>query len=143
MLNRIPPMLPTIVVTIVILYLTLYPDPVPSDMMPLFPYADKVVHLLMFLGMGGCLLFDLGRIDKIVVGLKLLICCVLIASLFGGLIELLQGMMAMGRSCDVYDWLADSVGAIVGVALSYFVFFSNSMLGANGQRKRNKEKGKE
>ncbi len=45
MLNRIPPMLPTIVVTIVILYLTLFPDPVPSDVIPLFPYADKVVHL--------------------------------------------------------------------------------------------------
>jgi VanZ family protein len=37
---------------------------------------------------------------------------------FGGLIELAQGMMRMGRHADLLDLVADSVGVVVGLLLA-------------------------
>ena len=36
---------------------------------------------------------------------------------FGGLIEIAQGMMGLGRHADWYDMLADTLGVLLGMAL--------------------------
>ena len=37
---------------------------------------------------------------------------------FGGAVELIQGAMAMGRGCDLWDFVADTVGVALSVALT-------------------------
>lgn len=45
----------------------------------------------------------------------------LAGTVYGILIELWQGIMPIGRSCDVYDAVADCVGVVMGIALAWVV----------------------
>lgn len=99
-----------------ILYLTLMPDPVPGEPIPMFAGADKVVHAIMFGGLYGMIWVDTIRRRRrwwrrpaawYGVG----VC------LFGGLIELLQGWMGLGRGCDVLDWYADGAGVLLAAGV--------------------------
>lgn len=123
---KIPKFLPTSIVSVVVLYLTLFPDPVPESEMLLFPFADKVVHLLMFLGVGACLMLDLGRVKHFSNNRNLPLVCILVAFAFGWLIEILQLLMALGRSYDNWDLVADGAGAIVGVLICRSLLFSKN-----------------
>jgi len=41
-------------------------------------------------------------------------------SAYGGLIEFLQDFMNLGRTADFWDWIADTLGALIAVANMYF-----------------------
>jgi hypothetical protein len=47
-----------------------------------------------------------------------LLCFAVASSLFGGVIELLQDAMGLGRGGDVWDFCADTVGALFFAAIS-------------------------
>lgn len=106
----------TAVVMAAIIYLTLVPRPLPDVDIPLFPGADKLVHAIMFGGLAGAITLDWVRLRG-VTGLtcKCLSAIALIATLTGGVIELLQLWMAMGRGCELWDFVADGAGAVSGV----------------------------
>ncbi len=116
---RIFPYIPTLVVLAVIAYLSLAEDPVHARGFRLFEGADKLVHGCMYLGLVyvGC--YDLFRISGCFVASKLLwLVCGAVA--WGGLMELLQGAMTMGRSADWYDFWANSCGAVLGLLLGVY-----------------------
>ena len=46
-------------------------------------------------------------------------------SVYGVFIELLQGFMMLGRNCDFWDWLADTLGVCVALFLSRKLFSTN------------------
>ena len=69
--------------------------------------SDKVVHLIAF----AALAFPLARTGRIG-----LIPVLLGASVFGGLIELIQP--SFGRSADMQDWIADIAGVVLGIVLA-------------------------
>ena len=85
------------------LVMALLPHPVrlPSDP------SDKVQHIIAFLTLGA--LARMAYVNAsgwaLVAGL----------SLFGAVIELLQGIPALNRDSDAIDWLADTLAA--GVAI--------------------------
>jgi VanZ family protein len=82
---------------------------VPSKNLPNIHLWDKFEHALAFLMLAfwfGCVVV---RRDILWVGLCLLA--------FGGLIELLQGWMSVGRSADPRDLLADGGGVMLGLLL--------------------------
>ena len=116
-INTFPAWTFTILVIIAILYLTLMPQPLPELDIPLFPGADKVVHGIMMMGMMICIGIDLARQKRQASPhapkSKLLLALILTIQ-FGGAIELTQGAMNMGRGEDIYDFLADAVGALAG-----------------------------
>lgn len=104
-----------------ILYLTLWPDPLPANDFQLFPGADKAVHAIMMMGMTLCLGLDTlrkkaaWRADAAADAPMLLLAAYLGGVVvFGGAIELLQDAMHLGRSKDLYDLAADAAGAAVG-----------------------------
>ncbi len=77
------------------------------------PYIDKIVHFCFYLGLNFLLLttqsvFGKDRWQNI-------ICVTLIAILYSVVIELIQPIA--GRSCEVLDIVANSMGAISGVLL--------------------------
>lgn len=111
---------PTLFVLMAITYLSLSEDPVHARDMHLFEGADKLVHGCMYLGLVvvGC--YDMYRIGLRPTRTSCFLWCV-VAVAWGGLMELLQGALTMGRSADWWDFLANSCGALVGLAFSLWV----------------------
>lgn len=124
-LDRIPRFLTSAVVTAGVLYLTLAPRPFGSVRIPLFEGADKVVHFVMFFAMAFAYHFDFRRGKKPVDEARLMGWIFVSLSAFGGLIELAQWKMRMGRSGDWYDLLADIAGAVYGIILAWLISAKN------------------
>ena len=124
-LDRIPRFLTSAVVTAGVLYLTLAPRPFGSVRIPLFEGADKVVLFMMFLAMAFAYHFDFRRGKKPVDEARLMGWIFVSLSAFGGLIELAQWKMRMGRSGDWYDLLADIAGAVYGIILAWLISAKN------------------
>lgn len=124
-LDRIPRFLTSAVVTAGVLYLTLAPRPFGSVRIPLFEGADKVVHFMMFFAMAFAYHFDFRRGKKPVDEARLMGWIFVSLSAFGGLIELAQWKMRMGRSGDWYDLLADIAGAAYGIILAWLISAKN------------------
>jgi len=124
-LDRIPRFLTSAVVTAGVLYLTLAPRPFGSVRIPLFDGADKVVHFMMFFAMAFAYHFDFRRGKKPVDEARLMGWIFVSLSAFGGLIELAQWKMRMGRSGDWYDLLADIAGAVYGIILAWLISAKN------------------
>lgn len=103
---------------VVILYLTLAPKPLP-DMDLGVDYSDKIAHLLLFFIATCVFYFDYiksryprhPRLDVVVA-------ITLSSVIFGGLIELLQELMGMGRHQDIYDFVFNSIGAVLAFIIS-------------------------
>lgn len=122
-LNRIPPGVLTGLTICAILWLTLAPDPLPDNDIPMFEGMDKVVHACMF---GG--LYFMMALDRVIVrsrksidpphAVGVMWWGALFCVAFGGAVELIQGAMAMGRGCDLWDFVADTVGVALSVALT-------------------------
>lgn len=87
--------------------------PSSSRTVPLFAY-DKIFHLIEYaifsILWGGYL-----RSAHGMRGWKPVVLAIVIGSVYGALDELYQGQV--GRSTDPNDWLADTVGAVVGQAM--------------------------
>lgn len=124
-LDRIPRFLTSAVVTAGVLYLTLAPRPFGSVRIPLFEGADKVVHFMMFFAMAFAYHFDFRRGKKLVDEARFMGWIFVSLSAFGGLIELAQWKMRMGRSGDWYDLLADIAGAVYGIILAWLISAKN------------------
>ncbi len=109
-----PPWTLTIAVSIIILYLTLVPRPVPADLTEPFPGADKIVHGIMFASLAAAIVIDKGRSVRTVPSRTIALTAALISTISGALIELLQLWMDMGRGCEMTDFIADTIGAFTG-----------------------------
>jgi len=84
-------------------------DRTPSFMLQL-PFKDKLVHFIFYFVFVVLWCFGLHKTDKI----KIL----LIAVVYGIIIEILQYVLTENRTADFYDVLANSLGAF----LAFFVF---------------------
>ncbi len=84
-----------------------------GNAMATFPHLDKVVHFTMFFGLTFLLTWffvEMGKGYR-----KGVIAALLIAMTYGAIDEISQGWVS--RTTDVFDWMADSAGAITGVLL--------------------------
>lgn len=85
------------------------------------PGFDKVVHFTWYFFL---FLFTAAGVYKWKEGLKpknlviILLACVI----YGGLLEFLQGNVFIKRSEDVYDFIANSTGAITGSFLFSYLY---------------------
>jgi len=107
--------IPSAIVTFVILYATWLPSPIGEAAMPVFEYADKVIHAIFGGGLTGALLFDYTRSRP---GLRkarpTVVWYVMLAVMaFMAIDESVQGMLPIGRTSDYGDLLADWLGAAV------------------------------
>ncbi len=121
LLRRLPPFLLTVIVELTILYLTLWPDPLPDSDIKLFPHADKVIHFLMFGGLAGMTCLDTAVWRRGNISQLTIVVIAIMSALMGGIIELLQDWMGYGRSAEWLDLIADSAGAFTGAAVAYFL----------------------
>ena len=81
---------------------------------------DKVVHLLMYATFAFLCLWGY-RKQFVSNGLayqkKALLLAVVISIFYGGLTEMLQEYLVPGRTGDWFDFLADSIGTLLGVLI--------------------------
>ena len=75
-----------------------------------FPNEDKVIHACMYLGLAFLFLFNSRK--TMAVSFPKILLVVVVVSLIGGAIELLQPIAE--RTCDSIDFLANCTGAVVG-----------------------------
>ena len=120
-LGKIPRFLSSAVVTAGVLYLTLAPRPLGGIRIPMFEGADKVVHFLMFFAMAVAYHYDYRKRPKATDEARLLGWLFVLLSALGGFIELAQWKMAMGRSGDWFDLLADVMGAFYGLLMAWLL----------------------
>jgi VanZ family protein len=79
------------------------------------PFVDKWVHFILFGGFTFLWLLAAPSMQP-----KKLLFVALLGSIFGWLVEELQGLLSfLGRAKDLYDIYADTLGAILGVILFY------------------------
>lgn len=120
LLLKLPRWLISAVCFALICYLTLVPKPLPDNDIRFWEHTDKLVHAIMFAAMFTTLYIDIWR-GRRLGALKLWLLGLSVAA-FGGLIEVLQQAMHMGRGGDVYDFAADSCGIIAAIFLAPLVF---------------------
>jgi VanZ family protein len=115
---------PAILWAAVVLFLTL----LPSDKLPKTPEWELLsFDTLAHAGVFGLLTFLVARsfyfeYEKPQFLKFALLVAVVLCTLFGGLIELLQTVMKLGRHGEATDLLSDFIGAILGSLFCYFLF---------------------
>lgn len=92
---------------------------------------DKLVHLAMYAGFAFITLWgyrkpyqENGKAYRT----KALWLTLLISICFGAATEIMQETLVPSRTGSVYDWVADTIGSIVGVAVFYFFYRNRNNL---------------
>ena len=80
------------------------------------PFADKIFHMVEYFVLGVLLIRAFDKTDFKVSLAKLAILAIIIALCYGGLDELYQRTRP-DRSCEMLDFLADSLGALAGIVI--------------------------
>ena len=120
-IRHIPPYLPTAMVLAAILYISLAPNPMPDEIpLLLFPGADKIIHFIMYCALTGTFCFDYYRRGLLNSELQTLATALVVSIIIGGVIELLQGYMGIGRSNDWWDFAANTAGCLTGVIIGKY-----------------------
>ena len=94
-------------------------EPLPASPMNNF---DKIVHLLMFLGLSGTVFFEnTAYFKKPISFRRLLFGSFVFPVLFSGAIELMQEYASPYRMGDWYDFLFDAIGAFLGLVIGWLI----------------------
>ena len=113
-ISKLPGWILTAATTLLILWLTLAPNPLGDDAPTLFPGADKVVHALMFGFLVTMILLDRERKDGwLPVKDAWIVGSVAASALLGAAIEVAQLLMGVGRGFEWADMGADAIGASI------------------------------
>lgn len=111
--------IPTLVLAVLIAYLSLIRDP--GFRLPQFnvSFLDKWAHLLMYFVFGAAFTYDLWRDGCR--SWQYALMAVLLPTIYGGIIEILQENFFYPRTGEWLDWAADAIGALTGFAVVYGV----------------------
>lgn len=113
-LSGLPSWLLTALTVLLIMWLTLSPDPLGPEPPKLFPGADKIVHALMFGFLTAMVCLDKERKNGwSQLSARFLLIAAISSALFGAIIEVAQFTMNLGRGFENGDIIADTVGAML------------------------------
>ena len=88
-------------------------------------YIDKLEHMTVFAILGFLMVYGFDRHYfgmSISPSTKVLWGFIILASAFGGFTEILQGLFFPTRFADVFDFVADSLGGVLGTILGNLYF---------------------
>lgn len=110
----------SLLTTLAIIILSVMPFP-EIKMAQDIPLADKWVHFVMYGGLSLVVWFEMVRsenksgIKK--AAMQLLLWGLVMPALLGGILEFVQEYLTTTRSGDVWDFIADAIGAALGTIL--------------------------
>lgn len=117
-LSKLPPALLSLFTLVVILWLTLAPDPLGQNSPKLFSGADKIVHGVMFGFLASMFMLDWQRRHLWTsMSLPMAIVAATVSSSIGIAIEYAQQFMKLGRGLEFADMIADTFGAVIFTTL--------------------------
>ncbi len=99
----------------------------PGEKFPHVPMtnADLVVHFFFYCVFTFLLILGNVRQSQYIFLKKHPVFCALLVSIpFGGLVEIIQGTEFVSRSAEFADFLANSVGGLIGVILFFIIYGS-------------------
>jgi VanZ family protein len=86
--------------------------------MPSFHFADKIVHFAYFGAIAACWTWWFSPRSRKEHRLRTVVFCVLLTSVYG-IVDEVHQLFVPGRNCDLFDWIADTLGAFPGCAAGY------------------------
>jgi VanZ family protein len=96
-------------------------DTTPLPAAPMHDF-DKIVHVLMFLGLSGIVFFDSTRYLRFPVSkMRIFFSIFLFPIVIGGLIEIIQEYFTPSRNGDWFDFLFDVIGVILGWGIALLI----------------------
>ncbi len=95
-------------------------------------HPDKIVHMGLYAVMAW-LAFRAMTSRPPVRIFKVMLLAVLLSSAYGATDEWHQSFVPH-RSCDVFDWVADTVGATLGVTVCFFIYSKSGHAAKTSQR---------
>ena len=93
----------------------------PVEKLPSIGLSDKVNHLLAYFVLSVFVYLTLLFQRKSKFLFKYAPAATLIISTFYGITDELHQLLIPGRSAEVLDWMADAIGAILGILLVYYL----------------------
>ena len=108
---------PALVYAGVIFYLSAQPNPLPFLPRSIFSH-DKLLHVIEYGGLGSLLAWGLASMGT--PPRRALFLALAIASVYGASDEIHQYFVP-NRECDVFDWMADTLGAALGASVAIAV----------------------
>jgi VanZ family protein len=113
----------TIIWACVVSFLSLFSGKhLPEPSWLTFPHIDKAVHFIMYFVLALVLIHDSQHYSKIRLNHgRIILISVLMVIGWGGFLEMLQRMPGIHRNGDFFDFLANTVGAVVA-SLLYRIF---------------------
>ena len=112
------------VVTLLIFYLSISTSIPAHYHGPRFEGQDKVVHFFLYMLLAMAICRDFFRQSVAFSSRKMYLWAIVLPILYGGLIELLQGITheIFGRTAEWGDWFANILGVLVGYFLSRTIY---------------------
>lgn len=107
----------SVVVLVVICYLSFF-KPASAPQIEI-PNLDKIAHFCMYLGLSMMVWVDLFRYKKIQPKIGWILGFIL-PVIISGIIEILQSVLTSYRGGDWYDFLANSLGALIASLFMYY-----------------------
>mgnify|MGYP002552457926 FL=1 len=108
----------TFLVLIAIFYLSFFTPP--ETQLSEVPFIDKWTHICMYGGLVSIIWMEYLRKHSCIAKQVIWICLVF-PTILGGIIELMQAYCTTTRSGDWLDFLANTLGVILGNLLGYYV----------------------
>ncbi len=132
LIKSIPAGIASALTCLLIAYLSLDPNPLDINDVPLFPGSDKLLHAIMYCCATVVFLLDYAK-SRLPHHTKINneVAITAATMVFGFVMEILQLVMRMGRSYDMLDVVANCIGAAMGfVAVRYWLMhrFRHMML---------------
>lgn len=111
-MKRISYWLPAVAVASLIFWLSSRTSLPPVG--PAFPHLDKIEHAMIYALLGGWIIWALRRGHGLALP-KVLVLAMLLTSAYGASDEIHQRYVPP-RTCEVWDWLADTAGGALAAA---------------------------
>ena len=108
----------SLLVIATILFLSLF-NPPKTQLDPI-KGIDKIVHLCMYGGLELVIWIEYMRHHDNLNWIKIVLLGIIAPVILGGLMELAQMYLTQNRSGEWADFLADTIGVLVGSAIGYF-----------------------
>jgi VanZ family protein len=110
----------SILLNIIILILC-FIDTTPLPEAPMTNF-DKLVHLIMFMGLSGTIFFDNTRYLRLKISTRRIFWgSFFLPTIFSGAIELMQEYFTTTRTGDWMDFLFDGIGAFLGIGICFLI----------------------
>ena len=112
------------VVALLIFYLSITTSAPKPYLEADIPSKDKIVHFFLYMLLAMAICRDLFRQSVAFSSRKMYLWAIVLPILYGGLIELLQGITheIFGRAAEWGDWFANILGVLTGYLLSRIIF---------------------